>query len=99
MMLDKLTKDIFADYIGTSFQLKLVSSEVITLELTEVTTLHSRRPEQRQPFSIVFRGPHTPALGQAMYVLSHKQMGVIENLFLAPIGLDERGRYYEAVFN
>jgi hypothetical protein len=98
-MLDKLTKDSFADYIGTSFQLKLASSEVITLELTEVTALRSRRPGQRQPFSIVFCGPHTPALGQAMYILSHQQMGLIEDLFLVPIGLDERGRYYEAVFN
>jgi hypothetical protein len=98
-MLDKLTKDSFAGYIGESFQLKLASSEVITLELTEVTVLHSRRSEQRQPFSIVFRGPHTPALQQAMYMLNHEQMGLIENLFLVPIGLDERGRYYEAVFN
>lgn len=53
----------------------------------------------RAPFWLLFRGPAEVALPQRMYTLKNVTLGVIENLFITPVGIDARGRYYEAVFN
>jgi hypothetical protein len=53
--------------------------------------------ERRAPFSIVFRGPATPILPQRIYRLEHPAIGSFD-LFLVPIGPDERGLRYEAIF-
>ena len=45
----------------------------------------------------LFRGPMTPLLPQRIYPLEHAQLGVFE-LFLVPIGPDQHGMCYEAVF-
>jgi hypothetical protein len=37
-------------------------------------------------------------LGQGVYPLDHEAMGAFE-LFLVPVGKNERGYQYEAVFN
>ena len=109
-MLDKLTLDHFARYGGGTFRLLLGPEQALAFELVETRPLPGRPstspawrkpalPErQREPFSIVFRGPHSPALAQRMYTLVHEQMGTIEGLFLVPIDADEQGRYYEAIF-
>jgi hypothetical protein len=52
---------------------------------------------RRAPFSTVFRGPATPILPQRIYRLQHPEIGGFE-LFLVPIGPDERGMRYEAIF-
>ncbi len=103
-MLDKLTKDSFSPYLGQAFRVQLDPDNALELELTEVTAFDSR-PEQynssirRDPFSILFRGPADVPLDQGMYRIEHDEMGVIETLFMTPIGADQKGRYYEAVFN
>ncbi len=52
----------------------------------------------RAPFSLIFRSPgerrHAP---QQIYTVRHPELGEIE-IFLVPIGPDERGMRYEAVF-
>ena len=98
-MLDQLTQESFAGYVQTRFELMLEPDQPVSLELTEVTALPNRARQPRQPFSLVFRGPHTPALAQRMYTFVHPQVGTIENLFIVPVGQDEQGRYYQAVFN
>ena len=103
-MLDKLTKDSFAPYLGQTFRVQLDPDNAVELELTEVTEFDSR-PEQldsrvrQDPFSILFRGPADVPLGQGMYHIEHDEMGVIDTLFMTPVGADQNGRYYEAVFN
>ena len=103
-MLDKLTKDSFSPYLGQAFRVQLDADNALELELTEVTAF-DYRPEQhdssirRDPFSILFRGPVDVPLGQGMYRFEHDDMGVIEMLFMTPIGADQNGRYYEAIFN
>jgi hypothetical protein len=52
----------------------------------------------RQPFSAVFRGPEEPVLPQRIYALTNPALGEI-HLFLVPIGPDQEGLRYEAVFN
>jgi hypothetical protein len=61
------------------------------------------RPEEepaghrRRPFSIVFRGPGDVLLPQRIYRMEHARIGSFE-LFLVPIGPDEEGLRYEAIF-
>jgi hypothetical protein len=55
-------------------------------------------PAGRQPFSAVFRGPREPILPQRIYALGNATLGEIQ-LFLVPIGPDDEGIRYEAVFN
>jgi hypothetical protein len=54
--------------------------------------------EGRQPFSAVFRGPEAPVLPQRIYALTNPALGEL-HLFLVPIGPDDQGLRYEAVFN
>ena len=68
------------------------------LELYEVL-LHERHAGPReQPFSVHFRGHRQSYLPQAIYRLEHERMGTMD-IFLVPIGPDEKGMRYEAVFN
>ena len=52
---------------------------------------------RRQPFSLLFLGPADPVLPQRIYRLEHDVLGLLE-IFLVPIGRDEDGTTYEAVF-
>jgi hypothetical protein len=107
-MLDKLTKELFIKRIGESFYIDS-GDNTIVLRLMEVSALGSTASldQERQPgeglrlapFSILFHGPHEPALGQGMYAISNEQIGALEALFLVPVGADKDGRIYEAVFN
>lgn len=107
-MLDKLTADSFAPCLGQTFRLIDTSDTTLPLELIDVSARErprGRLPWEgddqpiRVPFSIVFRGPVDQPLAQQMYHVEHDTLGVLEGLFLVPIGIDQRGRYYEAVFS
>lgn len=95
-MLEKLNSKIFSECLHTSFQIPVRGQNLLTLELVEVTEKNaSPRLEQ---FSLIFRGPMTPALPQSIYEMEHAGLGKLE-LFLVPIGPDSLGMCYEAVFN
>lgn len=105
-MLEKLTHESFAPHDDSTFDLVL-EDQTVPLQLVEVSARAARRPqpwdrpiekEKRQPFSLVFRGPNLPALGQGTYRLEHASIGVIEMLFITPVHEDEQGRFYEAIF-
>jgi hypothetical protein len=107
-MLDCLTHESFAPYIGTEFHIHINASAIVSTELVEVIVRSQRVPRaawatsnepQREPFSIVFRGPLEQPLLQQMYRIEHATMGVIEGLFLVPVGINQDGRFYEAVFS
>ncbi len=106
-MLDKLTKDSFSPYVGQTFRLVLGPDAEVELALTEVTALKSphssiddsEQDVRREPFSILFRGPVDVPLDQRMYRIEHAEVGVIDGLFITPVGADQRARYYEAIFN
>jgi hypothetical protein len=107
-MLDRLTREQFAQRVGHSFRLEL-AEQALELELVEVKSLgspsagatwgaagSSMRPES---FSLVFRGPASAPLEQGMYSLSQAGDDDLEPIFLVPIAADDQGRYYEAIFN
>lgn len=96
MTLDDLNSRIFAECLHTPFQIDIPGAEPLTVELVEVE--EKNYSPQFEQFSIVFRGPRQAYLQQAMYPLEHAKLGRLE-LFLVPIGPDEQGMCYQAVFN
>ena len=93
--LDSLTAEDFRPRVGGGFRL---ADEPVEWELIEVTAQEgSAQPGSRASFSVVFRGPRQPVLDQRIRRLEHDTMGVLE-LFLVPVGPDDAGMLYEAVF-
>ena len=100
-MLETFTAETFAPHLGTAFRIYVAGVPELDVELVTVTPHQSPgSPEaqgRRAPFSLLFRGPPTPVLPQRIYSLAHAQLGTFD-LFLVPIGPDEQGMRYEAVF-
>jgi hypothetical protein len=101
-MLDQLTVGMFAAYLGGKFRMHAAGDAVLEVELIEASALpvRSSRMSQlrREPFSVIFRGPPSPWAQQGTYPIEHEKLGKYD-LFLVPIGPDEAGMRYQAIFN
>ena len=100
-----IERSTFAARLGETFRTVVEPGNQLELELVEVEALGSASPGggsppsvRQDPFSIVFRGPKDKALGQGTFRMEHDEIGSFD-LFLVPIGEDQSGRQYEAVFN
>jgi hypothetical protein len=101
-VLDRLTATSFASAIGETFALDAGELGRLELELVESQLHDPDGPAEdssgrRAPFSLVFHGPVEPLLPQSIYRVEHDSVGAIE-IFIVPIGRDEAGTSYEAVF-
>jgi hypothetical protein len=101
-MLESFTIETFADRIGERFGIAADDGglEAELVEATALTALSGKAletPGDRAPFSLVFLGPGDPVLPQAIYRFEHDELGAFE-IFVVPIGRDETGVRYEAVF-
>ncbi len=96
-MLEKLKVEDFAGRVGERFRLDPGEGPTLDLELTEARGMPGGS-DRRQPFSLVFRGPAEPLLAQRIWRLEHTDLGALD-IFLVPIGGDEKGMRYEAVFS
>jgi hypothetical protein len=95
--LDRAVAADFAPRVGEAF---VASGLQVSLELTQAQAL-PENPDyapRRYPFRLEFRGPIEPLLPQGTYALENATLNVIE-VFIVPIGPDEAGQRYEAVFN
>jgi hypothetical protein len=92
--LDTLTDGDFQPHIGQTFRMRLNANEQMDLTLREVRT-HTYAPpsQKRRGFSILFRSAYPKPAPQAIYTLTHDEMGTID-LFLVPTGLQEGGVCY-----
>jgi hypothetical protein len=110
-MLDKLTSADFAPYLHQTFMLSLgpwgqshdpaAHGAPRMLELVEVADLgdeSSGALVSRRPFSLIFREPGSAHLPQRIYAIQHPALGWLD-LFLVPIGADQGGMRYQAIFN
>jgi hypothetical protein len=95
-MLEKLNQESFAEHLKTEFRVQFEDSPALVIELIKVSDLGSSA--QQEQFSLLFRGPCDPIFQQGMRQLEHDRMGTLD-LFLVPVGRDQEGTYYEAVFN
>jgi hypothetical protein len=97
--LDQLTDGDFQPRLGQVFRLRLNAEEQLDLTLAQVHTHTYAPPTQgRRGFSITLKSGYPKALPQAIYTLTHDDIGTME-LFLVPIGVQGGGMCYEAVFN
>ncbi len=96
MTLDELTGDTFQPHLDSTFQMR-ADSGVIDVILISVDRRQAGQAARSQPFSLVFRGPNTPVWPQRIYRLSHATLGEFD-IFFVPIGPDQLGMRYEAVF-
>ena len=92
-MSEGLTSRDFAPHLHTRFRVAELTE--YELELAEVSDSTNAQLEQ---FSLIFTGVASPWLNQGLYKLAHSQMPECE-LFLVPIGPDEKGMRYEAAFS
>ena len=102
-MLETLTRDDFAQRVNETFRLDLgadfpgVDAIELTLVEAKAIELSQDHGDRRAPFSLLFRGPAEPVLNQSTYPLDNGTLGRLE-IFLVPIGPDQDGMCYEAVF-
>lgn len=97
-MLDTLTLEHFEPHVGTAFRIDFTDHAPIELVLAQVDAHGGPAvPGNRQAFSLLFQGPLEPVLPQRIYPLQHTELGVLE-IFIVPLGPDELGLRYEAVF-
>lgn len=94
-MLDNLHCEDFAPHLDTNFQMQL--GELI--KEIELIGVEDKSPSPRQEqFVLTFRAPHDAPPQQGIYQLEHASLGS-GALFLVPIGRDQSGLTYEAIFN
>ena len=94
-MTEDLTREALIENLNSKFLMPFPNGETLELELAEVVD-HRSAPGQEQ-FSALFRAPLNAPLVQGIYQLEHAQFGTF-GIFLVPVGRDERGVRYEAVF-
>ncbi len=94
--LNELNDTDFKPYINKVFT--TTNDESPSFELLEVS-LQGSEPSngERHAFSLIFRSENTSSPQQSIYQLQHDDLGQLE-LFLVPIGPDDKGMRYEAVF-
>jgi hypothetical protein len=102
MTLDQVTRSDFAQCVGQHFQIGC-GGQAVAAELAAVTGLgyksaDDRNRGERESFSLLFHAPKQWRYPQCIYHLSHPQLGELD-VFLVPLGPDERGMRLEAIFN
>ena len=102
MNLDQLTSADFRPYLDQPFAIHYGGDEPLAAALARVTDL-GPAPERpgapaRAPFAVILRGPYQPVLPQRIYRVEHESLGAIE-IFIVPVGPDQQGMCYEAIFN
>lgn len=92
-----LTLAHFEPLVGDTFRLEGATDEPLAFTLRSATPA-GEWPGGRQPFELIFVGPPRPILPQATYRLTHARLGARE-IFIVPLGQDETGTTYQAVFS
>jgi len=89
----------FQPYLNEKMMLKWSEEYVFLADLIQVRAVETYTPIERPPFSIVLRTEQkTQYFEQGICILQHPEKGDL-HLFLVPLGLDEVGMKYEAVFS
>ncbi|MEA2326485.1 MAG: hypothetical protein QOE68_1444 [Thermoanaerobaculia bacterium] len=105
MNLDEITLETAQPLVNTLFQVIVDEGSTLEMKLIDVAPFDlPRRPPRgskqpkRAPFALYFLGPFEPILPQRMYDFRSGTMD-LNGLFIVPVGRDEEGTEYEAVFS
>lgn len=82
--------------LSEPFAIRLTGGERIELRLAELNDRGSAGPYEQ--YSLKFQGDARRLLPQAIYEISHEDIGTAQWM-LVPIGKNEQGYEYEAVFS
>ena len=93
---DPLLLETFAGRVGQEFRIEVDPATIVVTTLTSATA-HGQG-QVAAGFSLVFTGPVEPVLPQRTYRLRHDELNDLD-IFIVPIGRDDAGVRYEAVFN
>ena len=94
-MLDKLQRSDFEDLDNKTFQIDFGDAGKATAVLESTKGFNVDSGDRREPFALFFRSAGPPI--QRIYPVTHEKLGTLE-IFLVPIGENEDGLLYEAVF-
>ena len=102
-MLEELTRSMFAERIGEAFRIQFESGEPLIAELIEVGVRENPAEAKAaslrsESFSLLFRVPVDAPRQQGTCQIEHDAIGAF-NLFLVPVGQDDAGLHFEAIFN
>ncbi len=89
----------FAPFIDHEFQISFTPELSLAAILVQAIEFDSYTPANRKPFSLIFRTEQkNEYFAQAIRILHHPQKGEI-SVFLVPLGPDQLGMRYEAIFS
>jgi hypothetical protein len=101
--LGKVSHLMFASQVGTAFQFRSANGDTtgVTLVKAEALPGSTRKKANRTTFSLLFRGPISPILGQNTYDITNAKLGTFKGVFVAYVGPDKakKNSYYEAIFS
>ena len=95
-MSDLPSRAAFAETLNSSYQVFAESGRLVEIMLCELND--GRSSPRHEQFALLFRGPRDPIVPQGQYRLAHATLDCFD-LFLVPVGRDDQGTYYEAIFN
>nr|WP_294782254.1 hypothetical protein [uncultured Flavobacterium sp.] len=99
MDISLLTVNNFNSLLNTIFVIKISEEIELDAELISVTEFNNYSPLDRTPFSLIFRtNQKNEYYEQGIFLIIHPDKGNLE-LFLTPLGFDEVGMKYEAIFS
>jgi hypothetical protein len=87
----------FAAAAGTTFEVEIDDGGSVVRMVLDRVADGPAVPGVEQ-YSVYFRGPGEPVLGQRSFSIAHPMMGTME-LFLVPVGRVDEQTEYEACFN
>jgi hypothetical protein len=107
--LDQLTHEYFEQRKEEKFHVS-IDDRQLELSVVAVTMLPIPRrktltgqlvdvPVQKLPFSVIFRNEGTYGLPQGTYAIAPSDEPTPLNIFMVPLGVEDGGVIYEAVFS
>lgn len=94
----ELTLDVWSGLVGDSLLLQFDDGSSVDLRVTAAEPAPGDPARNAGAYSVLFAGPEDPYLPQQIWPLSHPDIGE-HQIFLVPIGQDDSGYQYEAVFS
>lgn len=99
MDLTEFTYDNILPHVGSTFRINFPEGTV-ELKLTRVDHLREKHTSKRlfrDSFALQFLGPAGAFLPQGTYAMQHESLGELP-IFIVPVGQEEEGVQYEAIF-
>jgi hypothetical protein len=96
---DRLELATFQPHVGQAFDVEAEPEGSLELTLVEASAgPYQPEGETSFAFELMFSGPREPILSQAIYRMTHPELGALD-VFIVPLKSDPGGTTYQAVFS